>query len=177
MAQSVVAETGLFLSTYTRAQRTNARSLMTEVQSTSVNQGRAWKKHKNQLLTPANTRKPNSYRAFSTRVLVVWLLYLSTPFWVGCAAFRPLDGIPVRYTPDELKATSRTGKKTIDLSLLAQPAPANNEYRVDSGDVLGVYIESVLGNRETPPPVYFPPMEDAPPSLGYPIPVRSDGTI
>ncbi|MDA1015520.1 MAG: polysaccharide biosynthesis/export family protein [Planctomycetota bacterium] len=111
------------------------------------------------------------------RTQASWLVCLSLPFWLGCAAFRPLDGIPARFTPDELKAPSRTGKKTIDLSLLSQPAPANNEYRVDGGDVLGVYIESVLGKREEPPPVYFPPNEDAPPSLGYPIPVRPDGTI
>lgn len=104
-------------------------------------------------------------------------LLLSLPIWSGCAAFRPLDGIPARFMPDNLKGESRSGKATIDPSLLSQPAPLNNEYRVDAGDVLGVYIESVLGRREEPPPVYFPPEGDVAPSLGYPVPIRADGTL
>lgn len=104
-------------------------------------------------------------------------LLLSFPMWSGCAAFRPLDGIPARFMPENLKGESRSGKATIDPSLLSRPAPVNNEYRVEAGDVLGVYIESVLGRREEPPPVYFPPEGDAPPSLGYPVPIRNDGTL
>ncbi len=102
---------------------------------------------------------------------------LTLPLWAGCAAFRPLDGIPARYLPHNLKGETRSGKATIDPSLLSQAAPENNEYRVGAGDVLGIYIESILGQREEPPPVYFPPDGDAPPSLGYPVPVRTDGTL
>lgn len=94
----------------------------------------------------------------------------------GCAAFRPIDGIPARYVPDEIKSVSRSGKKTIDLSLLSQTQPS--VYRLDAGDVLAVYIEGVIPRPNEFPPVNMPQQgEEAAPALGYPIPVRQDGTI
>lgn len=93
----------------------------------------------------------------------------------GCAAFHPMSGVPARYLPDELRGPSRADQRTIDLSLLRQPVPA--AYLLDSGDVLGVYIEGLLGRKEDVPPVHFPLTNDVPPSLGYPLPVREDGTI
>lgn len=96
----------------------------------------------------------------------------------GCAAFRPIDGIPARYVPDEVKAPSRSGKKTIDLSLLSQTQP--NVYHLDAGDVLAISIEGVMPRRDGDlPPVNmsFNPNDEAIPALGYPVPVRSDGTI
>jgi hypothetical protein len=45
------------------------------------------------------------------------------------------------------------------------------------GDVLGIYIEGVLGQSDEPPPVHFPEAGDLPPAVGYPIPVREDGTL
>lgn len=93
----------------------------------------------------------------------------------GCAAFHPIRGVPARYLPDEYRGTSRAGKRTIDLSLLKQtPPPA---YLVDTGDVLGIYIEGVLGDRKLPQPVNIPQTNEAPPSFGFPIPIRDDGTI
>ena len=50
---------------------------------------------------------------------IVGLLCLS-----GCAAFRPIEGVPARFVPDEVKAPTRSGKKTIDLSLLSQTLPS-----------------------------------------------------
>ena len=44
-------------------------------------------------------------------------------------------------------------------------------------DVLGVYIEGVLGNRDEAPPVHFPEDGDLPPAIGFPVPLREDGTI
>jgi len=44
--------------------------------------------------------------------------------------------------------------------------------------VLGIYIEGVLGNKDEPPPVHFPEEGDnLPPAVGYPVPVREDGTV
>lgn len=108
------------------------------------------------------------------RMALFWLV-LVCPFWTGCAGFRPIDGLPARYLPHEFKAASRAGKQTINLSLLRQTPP--EQYLLGSGDVLGVYIEGVLGRREEVPPVYFPENGVVPPSLGYPIPVRDDGTL
>ncbi|MEX0724953.1 MAG: polysaccharide biosynthesis/export family protein, partial [Planctomycetaceae bacterium] len=105
-----------------------------------------------------------------------WGLVLCLVYGVsGCAAFRPIHGVPVKYLPAEFRATSRSGKKTIDLSLLRQTPPP--EYLLDAGDILGVYIEGVLGARDQIPPVFYPRDEEVPPSFGYPRPVRDDGTI
>lgn len=62
----------------------------------------------------------------------------------------------------------------IDLSCLRREAPA--EYLVDAGDVLAVYVESVLGQREQPP-INQPLDTTRPPTLGYPLTVRDDGTL
>lgn len=96
----------------------------------------------------------------------------------GCAAFRPIDGIPARYVPDEVKAPVRSGKKTIDLSLLSQTQPS--VYHLDTGDVLAISIEGVMPRRDGElPPVNmsFNANDEALPALGYPVPVRADGTV
>ncbi|HUQ70966.1 MAG TPA: polysaccharide biosynthesis/export family protein [Planctomycetaceae bacterium] len=111
---------------------------------------------------------PNAYR---------WLMLLGLvlPLMTGCAAFRPIHGVPARYVPDEFKGATRSGKRTIDLSLMRQRP--NAVHLVDSGDLLSIYIEGVLPRREEQPQVYFPQNSDVPPTVGYPIPVREDGTI
>ncbi len=131
-------------------------------------------------LTRARLRRRRSLRAFvslpfvrmaALAALATCVLNLS-----GCAAFRPIDGIPARYVPDEIKAATRSGKKTIDLSLLSQTQPS--VYHLDAGDVLAVYIEGVIPKHNEFPPVNMPQQgEEGAPSLGYPIPVRQDGTI
>ncbi len=96
----------------------------------------------------------------------------------GCAAFRPIDGVPARYVPDEVKAPTRSGKKTIDLSLLSQTQPS--VYHLDTGDVLAISIEGVMPRREGElPPVNmsFNANDESLPALGYPVPVRADGTV
>lgn len=77
----------------------------------------------------------------------VWLLL------PGCAAFHPIHGMPARYLPEEFRGVSR------------------------AGEVLGIYIEGVLGDRKPAPPVNIPLNNETPPSFGFPIPVREDGTI
>ena len=61
------------------------------------------------------------------------------------------------------------------MTLLRQQPPEN--YILESGDTLGIYIEGVIGAAETPPPVNIPDLAELPPSIGYPFPVRGDGTI
>lgn len=107
------------------------------------------------------------------RLLLCGLLGL--PLLAGCAAFRPMKGIPARYLPDEYRGPSRSGKRTIDLSLLRQTPP--KAHLVDAGDLLSIYIEGVLGHNAEQVPVHFPATNDLPPTVGYPVPVREDGTI
>lgn len=113
----------------------------------------------------------NSPGGYGTRISCGLLLLLSG----GCAAARPLNGIPVRELSEELRMPMRSGRSMIDLSLLRQTPPA--EHRVDAGDTLGIYVEGVLGGRQESPPVNFPQNPNARSSLGYPIRVRDDGTI
>lgn len=94
---------------------------------------------------------------------------------IGCAAFRPVHGVPARYLPAEMKAGDRSNRRTIDLSLLRQAPPA--AHLIDTGDVLGVYVEGFVGKVTDPPPVHFPLNNESAPSFGFPHPVREDGTI
>ncbi len=51
-------------------------------------------------------------------------------------------------------------------------------YHLGPGDVLGVFVEGVLGRVESSPPVNIPPAGSGmPPSVGYPITIDADGTI
>lgn len=94
----------------------------------------------------------------------------------GCAAFRPINAVPARYLPDELRGRTREEMRMIDLSLLKQRAVA--EHIVDSGDSLAIYIEGVLGQREQPPINTQMSFDSSrPPTLGYPLSVRDDGTL
>jgi protein involved in polysaccharide export with SLBB domain len=95
----------------------------------------------------------------------------------GCAALtNPIaNGVPVRILPDELLAESREGLEPIPLTTLRQQ-PAD-KYVLAAGDTLGIYIEGVLGSAETPPPVNVPESAELQPSIGYPFPIRKDGTV
>jgi protein involved in polysaccharide export with SLBB domain len=95
----------------------------------------------------------------------------------GCAALtNPVaDGLPIEQVPPELLAESKEGLVPISLSLLGQPSP--EAYRLGPGDVLGIWIEGVLGERNQIPPVHYSETGISPPALGFPIPVREDGTI
>ncbi len=95
----------------------------------------------------------------------------------GCVSFsNPVgQGVPVSRLPPEFFAEPKEGLVHIPLTTLRQPPPA--AYLLDKGDVLGVYIEGVLGEKTQPPPVRFSELPNVPPSIGFPIPVREDGTI
>jgi protein involved in polysaccharide export with SLBB domain len=96
----------------------------------------------------------------------------------GCAAVsNPVaDAIPVHRLPPEVLGKRKDEEKTIELTLLRQKPP--DVYRLGAGDVLGVFIEGVLGEPKQSPPVNLPEQgSNLPPSLGFPVPVRDDGTI
>lgn len=95
----------------------------------------------------------------------------------GCAAItNPVaNGIPVRILPDELLAETKEDLEPLPLTHLRQKRPAI--YKLAAGDILGVYVEGVLGDAEVPPPVNIPEGSDLPPSIGFPLPVRTDGKV
>ena len=95
----------------------------------------------------------------------------------GCTAlFSPIDTIPAQRVPRQFLAEPQANKVPIDYSRLRQDEP--EFYTLDSEDVLGVFIENVLGEFGSAPPVQIPdPNSDLPPAIGFPVPVREDGTI
>ncbi len=95
----------------------------------------------------------------------------------GCQSiFSPISGVPAHRLPPEFLAQPKNNLMPIDISRLRQDPP--REYQLDAGDILGIYIEGVLGDAETLPPVHFPEgTSDLPPAIGYPVPIREDGTL
>lgn len=105
----------------------------------------------------------------------------------GCAAFRPLRGVPASHVPAELLAESREGRRTINLSMLVR-SPID-QHRVEGGDILAVYIPGLLGVRNLigptlgkdfvgeAPPITAPMTPLDPPTMGYPVMVRDDHTL
>lgn len=94
----------------------------------------------------------------------------------GCASLlNPATGIPANRLPREVLGKPKANLKTIDLALLGQKQP--DSYKLAPGDVLGIWIEGVLGERGALPPVQLTETGKEPPSLGYPVPVRENGTL
>lgn len=95
----------------------------------------------------------------------------------GCTSiFSPLSGIPAHRLPPQFLTPPKNNLIPIDISRLRQPPP--EQHLLDARDILGIYIEGVLGNEDEAPPVHFPDQQvDLPPSIGFPIPVREDGTV
>lgn len=100
----------------------------------------------------------------------------------GCTSLtQPLSGIPVRRLPPQFLAPSKNDFVPLDPSRLSQEPP--RQYLLDSGDILGVYIEGILpyasiDQPPLPPPVNFPVEGSVlDPSIGYPILIQENGTI
>jgi protein involved in polysaccharide export with SLBB domain len=117
------------------------------------------------------------------RVRLAWGVACLVAALSGCAALtNPVaEGIPVRRLPPELLGSSREATGTIPLTLLRQKPVG--VYRLAAGDELGVWIPGVLGEPNVPPPMEVAPAVQVrdqrrlPPGVGYPVPVREDGTV
>lgn len=126
----------------------------------------------------------NHHSAISTRStqnflgrVSMLLALLTTVSLTGCTAiFSPIDTIPASRVPAQFLAEPQANKVPIDASRLRQAEP--EFYTLDTDDVLAVFIEGVLGDLDQAPPVNFPPADsDLAPSIGFPVPVRDDGTM
>jgi protein involved in polysaccharide export with SLBB domain len=95
----------------------------------------------------------------------------------GCASIlSPIDAVPAELVPPQFLAAPQANKRPIDVSLLRHLPPPS--YILDKEDVLGIFVEGVLGKQDEAPPVTLPDREsDLSPGIGFPIPVRDDGTI
>ncbi len=92
----------------------------------------------------------------------------------GCSSVQ-IYGVPAHRLPRWLLGEERANRQPINLIRLRQDPPA--VYQLGPRDVLGIYIQGVLGGEEEAPPVHFPAEGSLAPALGYPIPIREDGTL
>lgn len=96
----------------------------------------------------------------------------------GCTSLstsHTLDPVPAQRLPEKLLGRSRSQMREVSLGRLRRrPMP---EYRLAAKDVLGIYIETILGQPDEAPPVHFPEDASREPAIGFPIPIREDGTI
>ncbi len=92
----------------------------------------------------------------------------------GCAGWRMYQLSP-DCVPNLLTNPTRSQKVRINFLQLRQDPP--KAYFLGPGDILGVYIEGIIGSENEPPPVHIPKDESEEPAIGYPIPIRDDGRI
>jgi protein involved in polysaccharide export with SLBB domain len=115
----------------------------------------------------------------TTRLLWALALLPVAGWSGGCAALtNPVaDGIPVRRLPAEVLGRPRSELHPLPLNLLRQKEP--DEYRLDKGDVLGIFAEEILTRGNQPIPVQLNPSPTAtkPAYQGNPVTVQDDGTI
>jgi protein involved in polysaccharide export with SLBB domain len=112
------------------------------------------------------------------RLLVLLAVVLLSGVGGGCASFsNPVaDGVPVHRLPPEVLGKPREELRTIPMTWLRQKPP--DVYRLAPGDILGVFVgPGVFGDQVTPPVQIPEPGSNLPPAIGFPIPVREDGTI
>ena len=92
---------------------------------------------------------------------------------VGCVSTGPTDLTPAR---EVLNASCCEPDNETQINFLKLRRSPPQEYVLDGGDTLGIYIQGITGDKDTPPPVHFPE-DGGQPALGYPVPVRDDGYI
>jgi hypothetical protein len=114
----------------------------------------------------------------AARLLTAATLLAVCAMGAGCAAVtNPVsEAVPVRRLPPEVRGPSKDDEKQIPLTYLRQKPP--DVYKLGPGDVLGVWVETVVpAEKNTAPPVRFADQSNLPPAFGFPFPVREDGTV
>ena len=106
------------------------------------------------------------------RVAMFCLLVLAP---IGCATQHHRNSIPASAVGNCNCDSCRSGGTPINYVRLRQDPPKS--YQLGPRDVLGVYIEGVLGNRGEAVPVHFDEDKKQAPAVGYPVPIREDGTV
>ncbi len=133
------------------------------------------------VISPNKLQQHNFVTAATSgrRTLCCLAVLIITGATTGCSSFLGsygVTGIPVSRLPrDLLYAEQKDDFEDISLLRLRQDSP--EFYALGPGDVLGVYIKGVLGDDEQLPPVHYPENSSLPPAVGFPVPIREDGTL
>lgn len=106
----------------------------------------------------------------ATKLMLVVGLTIAT---TGCQSYGPTDLTPATEVLNA-SCCKQDNLELINFLTLRRSPP--EEYVLDDGDTLGIYIQGITGDKETPVPVHFPE-SGGQPSLGYPVPIRDDGYI
>ncbi len=93
---------------------------------------------------------------------------------LGCSTIKPENLTPAS---EVLNASCCRPDTEVQINFLTLRQAPPTDYVLDSGDVLGIYIQGITGEKDEPPPVHFPTDESMQPGLGYPVPIRDDGFI
>src|SRR5262245_3730816 len=125
-------------------------------------------KTKNSVFSPVASSVFRAVRLTRWMQIMAVCLFVSAPIASASHPF-PVRVVPVRKLPRDLMPEPKENKQMIDLALLRQPQP--DIYRLGPGDVLGIWIEGVLGEPGQVPPVHHPEGKEGPPAIGFPIPV------
>jgi len=123
--------------------------------------------------TAADGRMPGPRPGRLVAAGLLLLLLINT----GCQSIlSPVSGVPAGRLPTEFLAAPKNNLVPIDIARLRQEPP--REYLLDTSDILGIYIEGVLGEVDAVPPFHMPDKNsNLPPAIGFPVPVREDGTL
>ena len=108
-----------------------------------------------------------------TRRFLLGLITAASLAESGC---QTINAVPVSRVPSEILSTElKDNFKDISLLRLRQDPPET--YLLAPGDVLGVYVKGVLVGEDELPPVHYPEDGNRPPAVGYPVPIREDGSL
>ena len=129
---------------------------------------------------PARQRRP-AHLAWSARCALISLF----ASFAGCSSLTSarVEAVSVERVPREIIDVLRKDEfQEISLARLRQDPP--DQYLLAAGDLLGIYIEDLLGDIANPddegdktPAFALSGDPDLPPIVGVPIPVSEAGTI
>jgi protein involved in polysaccharide export with SLBB domain len=95
-------------------------------------------------------------------------------FVSGCSLVAQ-SAVPVDRIPEWMLEEPKALREPINLISLRADPPET--YLLGPRDILGAFVEGVLGSSDSTPPIHFPNDGDMPPALGFPVPVREDGKL
>ena len=116
-------------------------------------------------------------RSRTSRWLACFAASVALLIVTSVCSLRPFQPLPM--AAQEADSSPReTSSKQEDANVVTHLRQKRPEfYKLNAKDVLGIFIEGILGDFSTAPPVNFVGAEDMPPAIGYPVPVREDGTL